>query len=73
MTETTSNKEDTLSCPSPFTNALKPHGLIAKTIKPTSTEDRIAPSLNSLRFSCEGQLTEADTTKITRYQNINFH
>jgi hypothetical protein len=36
--EATRNKDNIISCPSPFRNVLNPNGLIAKIIKPTKIE-----------------------------------
>jgi hypothetical protein len=58
--EATSNKENILSCPSPFRNVLNPNGLIAKIIKPTKIEDSIVISLNNLCFSCEAESAEGE-------------
>jgi hypothetical protein len=58
--EATSNKENILSCPSPFRSVLNPNGLIAKIIKPTMIEVSTVISLNNLRFSCETQSAEGE-------------
>jgi hypothetical protein len=58
--EAASNKENILSCPSPFRNVLNPNGLIAKIIKLTKIEVSIVISLNNLRLSCEAQSAEGE-------------
>jgi len=58
--EATSNKENILSCPSPFRNVLNPNGLIARIIKPTKIEVSTVISLNNLRFSCETRSAEGE-------------
>jgi hypothetical protein len=59
--EATSNKENTLSWPSPCRNVLNPNGLIAKIIKPTKIEDSIAISFNNLCSSREAELADEES------------
>jgi hypothetical protein len=62
--EATSNKENTLSCPSPCRNVLNPNGLIAKIIKPTKIEDSIAISFNNLCSSREAELADEESLSV---------
>jgi len=59
--EATSNKENTLSWPSPCRNVLNPNGLIVKIIRPTKIEDSIAISFNNLCFSREAELADEES------------
>ena len=58
--EATSNKDNILSCPSPFRNVLNPNGLTAKIIKATKIEVSMVISLNNLRFSRDAQSAEGE-------------
>ena len=65
--EATSNKDNILSCPSPFRNILNPKGLTVKIIKPTKIEVSTVISLNNLRFSWETQSTGESLRTNTRH------